>query len=188
MPLFTFYFKHRNNRVPVGGLGSWPSDWLEVRNGLLEAMQQIHQKYGLTNAIVSLERHLKGKGFLGTVDYRQTKISFKRGREAVFNVEYYPRIERLTIKNVWFGYSLSFLRPEFLMVEKGKLPTVPALIPREHKNVLLNPKRILAEMSGRRYGEDYGRPKGNSYSFEESPFQPHKSYERLSTGSYGRQG
>lgn len=173
--------------MPVGSLNQWPSDWLEVRNALLETMQHIHQKYGVRNAVVSLERHLKGKSFLGTVDYRQTKISFRRGREAVFAVEYYPRIERLGFKAWWFGYSLSFLRPEFLLMEKGRLPSVPALIPRAHKNVLLNPKRILAEMSGGRYGDGYKRQKSDSYGFEENPFQPHKSYEVIPKGSYGRQ-
>ncbi len=186
MPLFTFYFSHGNRRVPVGGLSDWPSDWIEVRDGLLEAMQFIRHKYGLTSATVSLERHLKGKGFLGTIGYRQTKISYKRGREAVFNVEYHPRIERLTVRNVWWGYSLSFLRPEFLLVEKGKLPTVPALIPSGVKNVLLNPRKLLADMSGGRYGEGYKGMRVNSYSFEKTSFQSSGSYEKVPSGSYQR--
>ena len=175
--MFTFYIKHRERRVPVGGLNKWPSDWLDVRNGILESAKEVFRKFHLVEEVLFLERHLKGRSFLGTVDYRQTKIPYRRRREGVFKVEFYPKLEYVDVKPIYFGYSLSFLRPQFLLLEKNRLPNIPPLIPRAQEK-MLNSDKFLVQMSGPRYGGSYQRGIGGSYNFELRPFETHGSYQR----------
>ena len=146
-PTFTLYFLHGRNRVPMGNLDFWPSDWFDVRQLVVDAMVKVYNGYGVTHAQFKLERHLGGKKFEGYSGYARRKISFKRVQEALIQASYHPSRGRVYDVKARFRGRLSFLARSFMEIETDSWTYVPALLPKGYDLLCRNPMKLLADHS-----------------------------------------
>ena len=170
-------------RFYISSVDHYPTDWLELKMLLRECMEVVYVDHGMTEAYISLERHLPGRFTIRkTVRYGQEKIPFKREDEGLFRIEYDPRNGEITVKEANFGFHLGRLREEFRAMERGKEYEIPPLIPREHQN-LGDPKSLLLEPSATRYA-DYSRKQTPLYDVLNEYHG--SSYRRSSRLTYAR--
>ena len=161
MPLLTYYayIGFRHTRMPMYTIDRLPSDWLELKQVLIEVMERVWREHQQTEAYVSLEHHLRGKGFQGFTGYRSRSFHFRQQVEAFFKVTFSPKLREVKFGQASFGPHLSTVSMEYWLIERGRRYRVPALISREHQN-LGDVKALLREPSGMRYAD---------YSQEERP-------------------
>lgn len=184
MPLLTFYAVLkpggvRGVRVPVESMDYYPSDWVEVKMILRDVMRKAYVEHKQVESTVFLETHMPGKFIYRFTRgrYSQRKVRFKRQYEAVFRVHYNSRNDSVDVVQAVFTGHLSYLASDFWAMERGRRYNVPSLIPREHQNILENPKAILMEPSATRYA-DYSRTPRSLYSYGDEKFPSRLSYER----------
>ena len=174
-------------RVPVGYMDHYPSDWIELKMALIDAMRTIHVEHKQDEAIIFLERHMSGK-FLakfGPGSYIQEKVRYKRTKEAFFQVEYNSSTNSLSKIQATFSFPLIHLLDDYRMMEKGKRPSSTPLIPRDHKSFLEDPRQIIKEPSTTRYA-DYSRTPKNLYGYRDDEKERHLSYSRSDELEYGK--
>lgn len=164
-------------KVAVGGLDRWPTDWVEVKLVLSEIMAKIYHDNEVGSAVLLLERHLPGKKFIAFQGYRLNPFGYKRDFEGYFKVEYSHLTGEVWVDQAVFGFSLSFLTPGYLALEKGRLVHCPPLVPRAYQNIGQNVRHLLQEPSGLRYVDYARKPKTVYYDVDEK--YPHAlGYER----------
>jgi hypothetical protein len=170
-------------RIWLSSIDHMPTDWIELKTMLEELMLQVYMEHGYrTEALISLERHLRGGIARKWQKYGRTKVAMKREEEAVFRLEFDPETHEITVKEAQFGYHLSRLREDFLYYERDRELTLPHLIPRQHMN-LNDPRSFLMEPSALRF-TDYTRKPNPMYAHEQ---EHHRlSYARTPKISYGR--
>jgi hypothetical protein len=189
MPLLTFYLLDIRpgrpwRRIALSSIDHMPTDWIELKTMLEELMLQVYMEHGYrTEALITLERHLRGGITKKWQKYERTKIAMKREEEALFRLEFDPETHEITVKEAQFGYHLSRLREDFLYYERDRELTLPSLIPRRHMN-LNDPRSFLMEPSALRF-TDYTRKPNPMYSYEQEHHRlsytarkPKISYER----------
>jgi len=173
--LLTFYALAfpRGTRIPVGSLDRLPTDWIEVKTALTEAMRQLYIERKQNRAIVFLERHLPGKFAMKTAPgtYIEQKMRYKRQPEAVFRAEYNPLLGSLEKVQAAFSEELLEVASGYWDMERKIRWRTPPIIPRDHKSFLEDPKQILKEPSATRYA-DYSRTPKNLYGYggKECPY------------------
>jgi hypothetical protein len=153
---------------------------------LREVMVRSHIEYKQDEATVFLERHKPGKFVVATKrgSYTQRKIRFRREYEAVFKVHYNAREGSIEVTNQFFTGHLQHLVEEFRECERGIKYRTPPLIPREHQNILQNPKTMLMEQSATRYA-DYSRTPHPIYRQKDEE-EIRLQYQRHATLQYDR--
>ena len=193
MPLLSFYMVSERERLWLDSVDHTPTDWLELQRLLAEAMAKLHRERGLTEALVTLERHLPGRAAALFIRYRPSLIPYKREFEAAFKLRFSPRTGGVEIAQASFNYTFSHVREDFWWMERGIRWKVPPVIPKEHQNVLSNPKYLLMDPSATRYADYSGKPR-SIYSFGEEgktgPYiQPREGiYVRMERRLSERQG
>jgi hypothetical protein len=179
MVLLTFYLVGKR-RFPLLSVDHYPTDWLELRMLLQEAMMTAHMEHDVTAATVSLERHLPGRSFEEPRRHGAARVPYRREYEAVVKLEFNPLTEEVDVRRASFNYTLAHVREDFWEMERGIQYRVPPLIPREHRN-LTDPRTYLMEPSTTRYAD---------YSVQPKPIygsaKPRLSYAREAKGIYGR--
>lgn len=184
---FYAYLGSRRTKVPVPPqLDELPSDWVEMKRLLAEVMAVVHANYGRTEVNVSLERHKRGKftiRFSGR-GYSVQPLRYQREYEAFFKVRYIPKTGGVEVSRATFSWNLHQVAQEFYQMEKGIRYRVPPLIPREHRqSVMENPKTLLRlEPSGSRYA-DYTRKPQHLYD-RHGEEEPPMNYRRKPRTTY----
>ncbi len=179
---FYAYLGSRRTKVPVPpALDELPSDWVELKQFLAEAMAVVHANYGKTEADVSLERHRRGKftvRFSGR-GYSIQPLRYQREYEAFFKLRYVPKTGDVEVSRANFSWTLHQVAQEFYQMEKGIGYRVPPLIPMGHRqSVLENPKTLLRlEPEGSRYA-DYTRKPQHLYDRISEAEEPPMNYRR----------
>lgn len=153
------YIGFKHTRMPMHTIDRLPSDWLELKQVLTEVMERVWREYQQAEAYVSLEHHLRGKGFQGFTGYRSRSFHFRQQVEAFFKVRYNPKLREAEFGQASFGPHLVTVSMEYWMIERGRRYRVAPLISREHQH-LGDVKTLLQEPSGMRYAD---------YSQEEHP-------------------
>jgi len=180
MTALTFYafINAKGTRIPIISIGRQPTDWLELKTLLTEVMKKVYVEHKQAEAEVTLERHLPGKFFVSFAQgrYSQQRIPYKREYEAFFKVRYNMKTDTIEVAQASFNYTLMHLAADFWEMEKGIRYRAPPLIPREHQNILENPKRILMEPSGTRYA-DYSKTPKKHYQHEDEKHPLPISYQ-----------
>ena len=78
----------RGTKVPIDQMDHLPSDWIELKTSLAEAMKRLYIERRQTKAIVLLERHMSGKFTMrfapGT--YVERKVRYMRQPSRVSRV------------------------------------------------------------------------------------------------------
>ena len=159
-----------------------PTDWIELKMMLEELMWQVHLERGMTEAIITLERHVRGRFTVRrSRRYGFERIPTKREDMGWFRLEFNPKTREITVKEASFGYNLSHLREDFYFYERDRQYRLPSLIPREHMN-LNDPRSFLMEPSALRY-TDYSRKPNPIYAQE---LEHQMGYMRKVKLAYGR--
>jgi hypothetical protein len=192
LPLLTFYVVlktgvgRRRTRIPLGSLDHYPTDWLELKMMLRDVMERAHIEFKQDEAVVFLERHKPGKFVVATKrgGYTQQKVHFRREYEAVFKARYNVREGSVEVVQTFFTGHLQHLVAEFMDMERGIKYRSPPLIPREHQNILQNPKTMLMEQSATRYA-DYSRTPRPIYGRKDEE-EPRLQYRPRATLQYDR--
>jgi len=143
---------------------------------LAEVMAVVHASHGITVADISLERHRRGKFTLrfSGHGYSIQPLRYQRYYEAFFKVIYTPKTGDVEVRRASFSWNLNAVAQEFYAMEKGIQYREPPLIPREHRqSILESPKSLLRlEPTGSRYA-DYTRKLQNLYNkFSEAEETP----------------
>ena len=157
MVLLTFYLVGKR-RVPLLSVDHYPTDWLELRMLLQEAMMTAHMEHDVTAATVSLERHLPGRSFEEPRRHGAARVPYRREYEAVMKLELNPTTREVEVRRASFNYTLGHVREDFWRMERGVQYRTPPLIPKEHRN-LSDPKTYLMEPSTTRYADYSRQPK-----------------------------
>ena len=181
MPLLTFYalLGSSRKRVPTISINKYPTDWLQLKELLVEVMRKVCLEHGETEAEITMEKHLPGKFILkfSRGSYKQQKVRYKREFEAYFKVAFNPKNRTIQVKTATFTPILMNLAADFWQMERNIQYRAPPLIPREHQNILENPKLILTEPSATRYA-DYNKPQTPFYQTKLKKQQVKFSYSR----------
>jgi hypothetical protein len=165
-------------KIAVGGLDRWPSDWIEIKYVLADVMAKVYREYDVASATLLLERHLPGKKFIGFSSYKLNPFGYKRDFEAYFKVVYSHLTQEIFVDQAVFGFSLSFLTPQYLTMEKGRPYRVPSLVPKMYQGIGEKAKHFLMEPSGLRY-VDYARKPRTVYHDLDEKYSLHpQRYER----------
>jgi len=165
-----------------------PTDWIELKMMLEEIMWQVYVEHRRTEAIITLERHMRGRYTVRRSSrYGLERIPTKREGSGWFRVEFNPKTRGITVKEANFGYDLSHLREDFYFFERGRQYQLPPLIPKEHMN-LNDPRSFLMEPSALRY-TDYSRSPNLQYAHDlERRLKRPGGYARTAKLSYDRKG
>lgn len=182
LPIFTFYWlKPKGSgftKIAVGGLDRWPTDWVEIKYILGDVMARMYRDFDVSAATLMLERHLPGKKFMAYVGYKLNPFGSKRDFEGYFKAVYSHLTNEVFVDQAVFGFSLSFLTPQYLSMEKGRQWRVPSIIPKAYQGLGEKPKHFLMEISGLRY-VDYSRKPRAIYQGEDWKYSVHpQSYLR----------
>jgi hypothetical protein len=79
-------------RVWLGKAEGYPTDWIELKTRLTELMHQVYVEHGMTEAIISLERHLPGRYTVRQAEnYVLKKVPTIKEDEAYFRLEFGPK-------------------------------------------------------------------------------------------------
>jgi hypothetical protein len=166
MPLLSFYMVSERESLWLTSVDHTPTDWLELKRLLAEAMVKLHRERGLTEAFITLQRHLPGRAAALSIGYRPSLIPYKREFEVAFKARFSPRTGEVEIAQASFNYTFSHVREDYWWMERGIRWKIPSVIPREHQSALGNMKSLLMEPSATRYA-DYSRKPKKIYSFGE---------------------
>jgi len=166
MPLLSFYMVSERESLWLTSVDHTPTDWLELKRLLAEAMVKLHRERGLTEALITLQRHLPGRAAALSIGYRPSLVPYKREFEAAFKARFSPRTGEVEIAQASFNYTFSHVREDYWWMERGIRWKVPPVIPKEHQSALGNPKYLLMDPSATRYA-DYSRKPRSIYSFGE---------------------
>lgn len=145
------YDPHKGVKKPIKVVDHTPTDWIELKSLLEEAMQTIWFLDRTDEAILTLERHYAGKF---TVKFRQYSVYLmptSRRPQASFRASLNPKNGRLNIRSAQFAPELHFLKLEYQQIERGQIPKPPPLFPKHYKTAIEEPKQLLAEQTGLRY-------------------------------------
>jgi len=164
MPLLSFYFVSEKEHPWLYSVDHMPTDWLETKFLLTEAMAKLYREREVTEGVIVLYRHLPGRAApMFTRPYSQSLIPYKREFEAAFKARYSPRTGEVEAQAV-FNYTMSHVREDYYWMERGIRWRTPPVIPREHRDAMGSVKSLLMEPSGLRY-VDYSRTPKGLYSF-----------------------
>jgi hypothetical protein len=165
-------------KVAVGELNRWPSDWVEIKYVLADVMTKMYRDHEVSSATLMLERHLPGKRFMAFVGYKLNPFSSKRDFEGYFKLSYSHLTNEVFVDQAVFGFSLSFLAPQYMSMEKGKPPTAPPIIPKMFQGLGEKAVQFKMDPSGLRYVDYARKPRTVYHGQDDWAYQHPLSYRR----------
>ena len=175
----SFYFVSEREHPWLYSVDHVPTDWLELKRLLAEAMAKLYRERSITEGIIVFYRHLPGRAVpMFITPYSPSLIPYKREFEAAFKARYSPRTGEVEVAQASFNYTLSHMREDYYWMERSIRWRTPPVIPREHRDAMGSVKSLLLEPSSLRYVDYSKTPKG-LYSFGKEgltgPYvQPHE--------------
>lgn len=153
MPIYTIwmYDTQKGVKKPIKVLDHAPTDWIELKGLLEEAMRMIWLREGRKEAILTLERHYAGKFIVKFRHYAVSLMPTSRRPQAFFRAYLNPKNNCLKVKTAFFSPELYSISTDYKLIEKNELAKPPPLVPKHHKTVMEQPKQLLAEWTGLRY-------------------------------------
>jgi len=164
MAIYTIYayVSLKGTKVPIHTIDSFPHDWAEMRELLLEVARKAFNEHGVIEATYSVERHVSSRFRLWRPrigSYSLRPFNVKREPEAYFHLIYNPNTDTITIKQATFSPKHAEMRKDYKALEKGipiwEVESKP-IVPKTTKTIFENPKMLIKEASQLRY-PDYSK-------------------------------
>ncbi len=179
MPLLSFYYLSRKEHPWLYSIDHFPTDWLELKRFLIDAMIKLNRERSVTSGIIVLYRHLPGRAVPRfNRPYSDSLVPYKREFEAAFKVaSFNPAMGDIDIAEAEFNYTLFNMREDYWWMERGIRWRIPSVIPREQMVGFGSARSLIMEPSIMRYitysrtprlmyssGNEEGKPRQVGYA------------------------
>jgi len=177
--------KHRYRNTAVYTFYEKPVDWWDLKKTFRDIARAIYDHHEQqTLSIITIYKHLAGKGIRKIVNYKETKLHYRRQPELDARIKYKPLTDEVKVETVNF-YTPEFydFKADYRRERKEKWALKP-VIEKGFEATLLNPEAAFMNLLNVK-NSIYDRPINDGYLPPQEKQHTMGSYAKRIEGMYG---